>query len=141
MKEYLAELEVKVKVVIVFPTTQTDSALNWVPFLKRLRDTYQALQLYMIPICASYAERENELRGRGKFTSETLLDLEVRKGVFPIFVEPNDIAGFLLGINPEEITLLLISGEGKVLNHLSGCFNLDKGVSLTHTVRSVCQIQ
>jgi hypothetical protein len=136
---YLYELDGEIKLAMVFPSFLCDTALKWIPYLKCLKSTYNRLKIYLIPLCCSEYELLQELRGFGIVSSDQLVDSELRRALFPVFIDRLHRCSFLSGVSAQEVTLLLLNQQGQILNRLSGLFDLNRGVALAKTTRAFHQ--
>jgi hypothetical protein len=120
-------------VFIAFQQWQQTQVDTWIPFAGQLEETYRAVRYYELPTI----QRLNTLART--FINEGMRagipDLVARERTITLYVDKKAFREALQLPGEEEIYVLLLDRQGRVLWRAEGAFTSEKGESLASVIR------
>ncbi len=122
-------------VLIAFQQWQQAQVDTWIPFARQLEETHSGLRYYELPTI----QRLNALSRT--FVNEGMRagipDPVARERTITLYLDKNAFRQALQLPGEDDIHVLLLDGQGKVLWRAEGGFTPEKGDSLAAAVRGV----
>jgi hypothetical protein len=120
-------------VLIAFQQWQQTQVDTWIPFARQLEETYPAVRYYELPTI----QRLNTLART--FINEGMRagipDLVSRERTITLYLDKKAFREALQLPGEDDIYVLLLDRQGRVLWQAEGAFTLDKGESLASVIR------
>jgi hypothetical protein len=130
-----ADLEGELNILLVaFQRWQQSVIDTWVPFVRQLEETNQGVIYYELPVIQRMNVLARTLINEGMRAG--IPDRVARERTITLYVNKVAFRNTLELPDEEDIYILLVDREGKVLWKEEGAFTAEKGESLTESVRS-----
>jgi hypothetical protein len=119
-------------VLIAFQQWQQTQVDTWIPFARQLEETYPAVRYYELPTI----QRLNTLaRTFNEGMRAGIPDLVSRERTITLYLDKKAFREALQLPGEDDIYVLLLDRQGRVLWQAEGAFTLDKGESLASVIR------
>lgn len=120
-------------VLIAFQQWQQAQVDTWIPFARRLEETYPSVRYYELPTIQRLNAVARTLINEGMRAG--IPDLVARERTITLYLDKKAFREALLLPGEDDIHVLLLDRQGRVLWRSEGAFTPEKGESLTEAIR------